>query len=78
MVAFDGGARIEVIKKVGDIRIKPNHKASCNCESIALIVQMPDGIVDPRRCDCTICRRKGAIVASIPLTAINIVKGNYY
>jgi hypothetical protein len=36
---------------------------------------LPDGIVDPRRCDCSICRRKGAVVASVPLSGIRIVQG---
>jgi len=36
---------------------------------------LPDGIVDPRRCDCSICRRKGAVVASVPLSGIRIVRG---
>ena len=29
-----------------------------------LELQLPDGIVRARRCDCSICRRKGAVVAS--------------
>ncbi|MBU2714315.1 GFA family protein [Zooshikella sp. WH53] len=32
-------------------------------------------MIDPRRCDCSICRRKGAIVASAPLSGIKIIRG---
>jgi hypothetical protein len=64
-----------MIKKIGDTIIKPKHKASCHCGAVELEIDLPDGIVDPRRCDCSICRRKGAAVASVPLSAITIVKG---
>jgi hypothetical protein len=43
---------------------------------VEIELTLPDGIVDPRRCDCSICRRKGAIVASVPLSAIKIVTGH--
>jgi hypothetical protein len=38
-------------------------------------LDLADGLVDPRRCDCSICRRKGAVVASVALSGIMIVKG---
>ena len=34
-----------------------------------------DYSVDPRRCDCSICRRKGAVVASVPLAGLRVVQG---
>ena len=64
-----------MIKRVGAIDISPKHLASCHCGSVVLELDLPDGIVDPRRCDCSMCRRKGAIVASVPLSGIKIVKG---
>jgi hypothetical protein len=42
---------------------------------VVLELDLPDGIVDPRRCDCSICRRKGAIVASVPLAGLRVVQG---
>jgi len=64
-----------MLKKVGNTVIKDKHRASCHCGAVVLEVSLPDGIVDPRRCDCSICRRKGAIVGSVPLSGIKIVKG---
>ena len=64
-----------MIKTVGDTTIGPKHRASCHCGRVVLELDLPDGIVDPRRCDCSICRRKGAIVASVPLSGIRIVQG---
>ncbi len=64
-----------MIKKLGETTINPVHKATCHCGSVELEVDLPDGIVDPHRCNCSICRRKGAIVGTVPLTGIRIVRG---
>jgi hypothetical protein len=64
-----------MIKKVGATEILPKHRASCHCGAVVLELALPDGIVDPRRCDCSICRRKGAIAASVPLSGLEILKG---
>ncbi|MEI8595694.1 GFA family protein [Photobacterium sp. SP02] len=55
--------------------IQPVHRASCHCGSVVLELSLPKGLVDPRRCDCSMCRRRGAIVASVPLDGITIIKG---
>jgi len=59
-----------------EMDIKPIHKASCHCGSVELEVSLPNGLVDPHRCDCSICRRRGAIVSPVLLDDIKIVKGN--
>jgi hypothetical protein len=64
-----------MIKQVGPTKIKPKHRATCHCGSVELELDLPNGIENPRRCDCSICRRKGAIVASVPLSGIEIIKG---
>ena len=64
-----------MIKKIGSTLIRERHKATCHCGAVELELSLPDGVVDPRRCDCSICRRKGAIVASVPLAGLRIVKG---
>jgi hypothetical protein len=62
-------------KVVGNTEIQPKHKASCHCGAVELELTLPNGIENPRRCDCSICRRKGAIVGSIELSGLRIVKG---
>ena len=52
-----------------------NYKAQCHCGGVELSLFLPDGLVDPRRCDCSMCRRRGAIVASIPLADLKVIKG---
>ena len=64
-----------MIKQIGKTVINPKHTATCHCGAVVLELDLPDGIVAPRRCDCSICRRKGAIVASVPLSGIKIVRG---
>lgn len=65
-----------MIKMTGNTEIKARHKATCHCGSVELELDLPNGIDDPRRCDCSMCRRKGAIVASVSLSGIRIVKGH--
>lgn len=64
-----------MLKEVGGVQIHPRHRASCHCGAIELELDLPEGIVNPRRCDCSICKRKGAVVASVPLNGIRILKG---
>ena len=64
-----------MIKQVGQTPIGRVHKSTCHCGAVELEIRMPTGIVDPRRCNCSICRRKGAVVGSVLLSEITIVKG---
>lgn len=64
-----------MIKSVGGVPVQPRHRLSCHCGAVVLELHLPDGIVDPRRCNCSMCRRKGAVVGSVPLDAIRIVQG---
>jgi hypothetical protein len=64
-----------MIRKVGRTVIGETHRAACHCGQVVLELSLPDGIVSPRRCNCSICRRKGAIVASVPLSGLRVIKG---
>lgn len=64
-----------MIKKIGNTEIRFKYKATCHCGSVELEITLPNGVENPRRCDCSICRRKGAIVASVKLDDIRIIKG---
>ena len=57
------------------MEIKPVHKGSCHCGRVQFELTLPNGLDDLRRCDCSMCRRKGAIVASVPIDGIKITKG---
>ncbi|MEW7864559.1 GFA family protein [Aeromonas diversa] len=64
------------ITEVDGVKIRPKHKATFHCGSVEFELSLPDGLVDVRRCDCSLCRRRGAVVASVPLADINIIKGS--
>ena len=63
------------LKSVGGVDIQERHKGSCHCGSVEFELDLPDGLLDIRRCDCSLCRKRGAIAASIPLSGIHIIKG---
>ncbi|MBP37134.1 MAG: aldehyde-activating protein, partial [Candidatus Pelagibacter sp.] len=42
-------------------------KSSCHCGSVQLILTMPNGLEKIRRCNCSICSRKNAVVASVKI-----------
>lgn len=60
---------------IGDTKINPVHVATCHCGGVVIELYLPNGVENPRRCNCSICRRKGAICASVPLADLKIVKG---
>ena len=60
---------------VDGVKILTKHKASCHCGTVEFELSLPNGLEDVRRCDCSLCRRRGAIVASVPLSGINILEG---
>jgi hypothetical protein len=51
-------------------------RSSCHCGSIELEVHLPNGLENLRRCNCSICSRKNAVVASVKLENLKIVKGS--
>lgn len=60
---------------VDKIDVRPIHKGSCHCGAVKFTVTLPDGLVDPRRCNCSMCRRRGAVVASVPLKGLRVEDG---
>lgn len=55
--------------------IKSLHPGSCHCGAVQFDVELPHGLDQLRRCNCSMCRRRGTIVASVPLTGIHIKQG---
>ena len=63
------------ITSVAGVPVQPQHRATCHCGTVELLLDLPDGIVDPRRCDCSMCRRRGAIAASVTREGLQVVRG---
>ena len=55
--------------------MKSIYKLSCHCGAIELELTLPKGLEKLRRCSCSMCKRRGAIVASVALDNLKIVKG---
>lgn len=64
------------LNEVDGVKIQPKHLAICHCGSVKIELYLPNGLIDIRRCDCSLCRRRGAVAASVPLDDINILQGN--
>ena len=63
------------LREVDGVPVQPRHKASCHCGAVEFELDLPDGLIELRRCDCSMCRRRGAIAASVPLAGLRILKG---
>ncbi|WP_039056206.1 GFA family protein [Enterobacter sp. Bisph1] len=50
--------------------------AHCHCGAVAFTVRLSDGFNSASRCNCSICRMRGAIAVSVPLSAVEVVKGS--
>jgi len=66
---------VREIAEVDGTKIQKKHKATCHCGGVEIELDLPNGISEVRRCDCSMCRRRGAIAASVTLDGINIIKG---
>ncbi|GAA5442331.1 hypothetical protein Misp06_00505 [Microbulbifer sp. NBRC 101763] len=66
------------IKEVDGVKIQLKHRASCHCGSVEIELDLPEGLIDLRRCDCSMCRRRGAVAASVSLNGIKILKGEQH
>lgn len=49
--------------------------AQCHCGAVRFTVQLSDGFNTVRRCNCSFCRMRGAVVVSAPLMGIEILTG---
>ena len=63
------------LKQIGPTTIGTKHRLICHCEAVEIELDLPEGVVDARRCDCSLCRRRGAIVGSVSENGFRIVKG---
>jgi hypothetical protein len=48
---------------------------SCHCGAVKFRVKLLDGLRKPVRCNCTMCRMKGAVMVFAPLGSITVIQG---
>lgn len=49
--------------------------AQCHCGAVKFTVELADGFNTLRRCNCSFCRMRGAVVVSAPLSGIQVIQG---
>ena len=57
------------------MQIKRIHNASCHCGAVKFQLNLDGKLDDPRRCNCSMCSKKGAVVASVLLKDLEIIAG---
>ena len=49
--------------------------AACHCGAVRLRVRLADGLRSARRCDCSLCRMRGAVAVTARLGDLEVVEG---
>ena len=48
---------------------------ACHCGAVRFRVTLVDGLREPRRCDCSLCRMRGAVVVSARVDDLTVTAG---
>ncbi len=51
------------------------HRLTCHCGAVELALDLPQGLTTARRCDCSYCRRRGAVAVTAPQAGLKVVRG---
>ncbi|MGK0150232.1 MULTISPECIES: GFA family protein [Pseudomonas] len=55
---------------------RPVYQAACHCGTVRFLLRLTDGVRTARRCNCSLCRMRGAVVVSANLGDITIIQGH--
>ena len=50
-------------------------KLTCHCGAVEIQVNLNDNIDKLKRCNCSMCKRKGTMVATIEKKDLKVIKG---
>ena len=50
-------------------------KSRCHCGAVELALELDNKLTNVRRCDCSLCSRKGYVMASVVVGKLTVVKG---
>jgi len=50
-------------------------RGQCHCGAIVFEVDLENGLQDLKRCNCSLCRRKGAVMAGVPIDRLRVIEG---
>ncbi|NDA08200.1 MAG: GFA family protein [Alphaproteobacteria bacterium] len=54
---------------------KERLNGSCHCGKVVFAVPADTDFSQGRRCDCSLCRRRWAVMASVPKDELNVISG---
>ena len=57
---------------------KNHHLLKCHCQSIEIELYLPNGFEKLRRCNCSICSRRNAIMGSVSAQNLTVLKGECF
>lgn len=58
--------------------VTTSHRLTCHCGAVELMITLSDGLWTARRCDCSFCRRRGAVTVSAPRDGLRILRGAHH
>jgi hypothetical protein len=50
-------------------------RLTCHCGAVELRVMLANGLANARRCNCSFCRRRGAVAVTAAKDGVEVVKG---
>lgn len=72
---YRGDASLRIVSATRGRSMAKTRRGACHCGAVEFEVELLNGFKDLRRCNCSLCRRKGAIMASVPLDKLKILRG---
>lgn len=51
-------------------------KGQCHCGAVQFVADIKGGLSSARRCDCSLCRMRGAVAVSAALSGLTITQGS--
>lgn len=60
---------------VDRIDVKPFHSGQCHCGGVKFTVELEGGLQNPMRCNCSICKRHGAVMGFVEMDKFVIDEG---
>jgi hypothetical protein len=48
---------------------------SCHCQAVKFEIDLEDGLQNLRRCNCSLCRRKNAVMTCVPIKHFRLTQG---
>lgn len=55
-----------------------DYAGSCHCGRVTFEAEFSSGLGEIRRCNCSLCRKKGALMASLPMQQLRLVSGSEF